>query len=52
MKEYKKNLESDGVVLNEPSRSPDAPWIDDALDKVDIAEITHNRPRESKFDDD
>ena len=52
MKEYKKNLESDGVVLNEPSRSPDAPWIDDALDKVDIDEIIHNRPRESKFNDD
>ena len=35
MKEYKRNLESDGVVLNEPSRSPDAPWIDDAIDRVD-----------------
>ena len=28
MKEYKKNLENDGVVLNEPSRSPDAPWLE------------------------
>ena len=35
MKEYKRNLESDGVVLSEPSRSPDAPWIDDAIDRVD-----------------
>ena len=35
MKEYKRNLESDGVVLNEPSRSPDAPWIHDAIDRVD-----------------
>ena len=35
MKEYKKNLEKEGVVLNEPSRSPDAPWIDDAIDRVD-----------------
>ena len=35
MKEYKENLEKDGVVLNEPSRSPDAPRIDDAIDKVD-----------------
>ena len=35
MKEYKKNLESDGVVLNEPSRTPDAPWLDDAIDRVD-----------------
>ena len=35
MKEYKENLEKDGVVLNEPSRSPDAPWLDDAIDRVD-----------------
>ena len=35
MKEYKKNLEKEGVVMNEPSRSPDAPWIDDAIDRVD-----------------
>ena len=25
MKEYKRNLESDGVVV--PSRTPDAPWL-------------------------
>ena len=35
MKEYKENLEKDGVVLNEPPRSPDAPWLDDAIDRVD-----------------
>ena len=48
MKEYKKNLEKDGVVVNEmselrklgvvknePYRSPDAPWLDDAIDRVD-----------------
>ena len=35
MKEYKKNLEKEGVVMNEPSRSPDAPWLDDAIDRVD-----------------
>ena len=35
MKEYKKNLENDGVVLNEPSPTPDAPWLDDAIDRVD-----------------
>ena len=33
MKEYKKNLESDGVVV--PSPTPDAPWLDDAIDRVD-----------------
>ena len=35
MKEYKKNLENDGVVLSEPSPTPDAPWLDDAIDRVD-----------------
>ena len=35
MKEYKKNLEKEGVVMNEPSRTPDAPWLDDAIDRVD-----------------
>ena len=34
MKEYKKNLEKDGVVVNEPSPTPDASWIDDAIDRV------------------
>ena len=33
MKEYKRNLESDGVVV--PSPTPDAPWLDDAIDRVD-----------------
>ena len=33
MKEYKRNLESDGVVG--PSPTPDAPWLDDAIDRVD-----------------
>ena len=46
MKEYKENLEKDGVVVNTPSPTPDASWIDDA------AEIIHNKPRESKSDDD
>ena len=35
MKEYKKNLESDGVVVDVPSPTPDAPWLDDAIDRVD-----------------
>ena len=34
-KEYKKNLESDGVVVNTPSPTPDANWLDDAIDRVD-----------------
>ena len=33
MKEYKENLEKDGVVV--PSPTPDAPWLDDAIDRVD-----------------
>ena len=28
MKEYKENLEKDGVVVNTPSPTPDASWID------------------------
>ena len=37
MKEYKKNLESDGVVV--PSPTPDAPWLDDAIDRVDAKKL-------------
>ena len=29
MKEYKENLENDGVVVDVPSPSPDASWLDE-----------------------
>ena len=35
MKEYKRNLEKEGVVVDTPSPTPDAPWLDDAIDRVD-----------------
>ena len=35
MKEYKRNLEKEGVVVDTPSPTPDAPWLDDAIDRGD-----------------
>ena len=35
MKEYKRNLEKEGVVVDTPSPTPDAPWLDYAIDRVD-----------------
>ena len=29
MKEYKENLENDGVVVDVPSPTPDASWLDE-----------------------
>ena len=29
MKEYKENLKKEGVVMNEPSPTPDASWLDE-----------------------
>ena len=42
MKEYKKNLENDGVVLNEPSPTPDVLDPDDAIDRVDPKNSNRN----------